>query len=111
MLVGGLVLGIVLGTVVLVLGLVLGIGTAGWILFRVRVVAFICWVANLRYSIWEVIIVKALKRLPFSVYSLKIASRSSSRVCSWRSKVRVEARTIKSLASKIADLAVYSWVF
>ena len=41
MLVGGLVLGIVLGTVVLVLGLVLGIGTAGWILFRVRVVAFI----------------------------------------------------------------------
>ena len=25
--------------------------------------------------------------------------------------MRVEARTIKSLASKIADLAVYSWVF
>ena len=48
-------------------------------------------------------IVEALKRLPFSVYSLKIESRSSRRVCSSREFVRVEARTIRSLASRMAD--------
>ena len=54
-------------------------------------------------------IVEALKRLPFSVYSLKIERRSSKRVCSSREFVRVEARTIKSLASRMADSGVWFW--
>ena len=65
-----------------------------------------CRVADSRLAIWDVMIVEALNKAPFSVYSLKIESRSSKRVCSSREFVRVEARTIKSLASRIADCGV-----
>ena len=64
-------------------------------------------VADSRLAICEVMIVEALNRAPFSVYSLKIESKSSRRFCSSREFVSVEASTIKSLASSIADSRVY----
>ena len=54
-------------------------------------------------------IIEALNKAPFFVYSLKIKSKSSRRFCSSREFVSVEASTIKSLASSIADSGV-CWV-
>ena len=82
------------------------VGVAGLTLLRVFVVAWICLVADSRLAIWVVIILEALKRFPFLVYSLKTASRSRRRVCSALSFIRVEARTIRSLAARIANSGV-----
>ena len=46
---------------------------------------------------------EALNKSPFSVYSLKIESRLRRRDCSSREFVSIDARTIRSLASSIAD--------
>lgn len=45
------------------------------------------------------------------MYSLKTSRRSNRRDCSSRDSASVEARTMRSLASRIAVLAVYtqSW--
>ena len=52
-------------------------------------------------------IIEALNRAPFFVYFLKIKSKSSRRFYSSREFISIEASTIKSLASSIADSRVY----
>ena len=54
-------------------------------------------------------IIKALNRAPFFVYSLKIKSKSSRQFYLFYKFISIEASTIKSLASSIADSGV-CWV-